>query len=48
VSTALLRSIQAQVGGALVLHIPPEALHIMPVREILAAESAVSAVGTPL
>ncbi len=44
-STALLRSMQAQVGCALVLHIPPEALHIMPVREILAAESAV---GTPL
>ncbi len=44
-STALLRSMQAQVGCALVLHIPPEALHIMPVREILAAPSAVS---TPL
>jgi molybdate transport system ATP-binding protein len=31
-STALLRSLQAQVGGALTLHLPAQALHIMPVR----------------
>jgi hypothetical protein len=32
-STALLRSLQAAVGSALVLHLPPQALHIMPLRE---------------
>ncbi len=33
-STAMLRSFGAQVGSALVLHIPPQAVHIMPVREV--------------
>jgi molybdate transport system ATP-binding protein len=32
-STALLRSLHAGVGSALVLHLPPQALHIMPLRE---------------
>jgi molybdate transport system ATP-binding protein len=32
-STALLRGLQASVGSALVLHLPPQALHIMPLRE---------------
>lgn len=32
-STALLRSLQAGVGSALRLHLPPQALHIMPLRE---------------
>jgi molybdate transport system ATP-binding protein len=31
-STAVLRSFGARVGSTLVLHIPPEAVHIMPVR----------------
>ena len=31
-STALLRSFSASVGSTLVLHIPPNAVHIMPVR----------------
>ncbi len=31
-STAVLRSFGAQVGSGVVLHIPPEAVHIMPVR----------------
>ncbi len=33
-STAVLRSLAAQVGSNLLLHIPPDALHIMPVREV--------------
>jgi molybdate transport system ATP-binding protein len=33
-STALLRTLSAQVGSTLLLHMPPEALHIMPVREV--------------
>jgi molybdate transport system ATP-binding protein len=33
-STAVLRGFGAQVGSALVLHIPPQAVHIMPVREV--------------
>jgi molybdate transport system ATP-binding protein len=32
-STALLRGLQASVGTALLLHLPPQALHIMPLRE---------------
>ncbi len=31
-STALLRGLGAQVGAELVLHLPPQALHIMPLR----------------
>jgi molybdate transport system ATP-binding protein len=31
-STALLRSLQAKVGTQLLLHLPPQALHIMPLR----------------
>jgi hypothetical protein len=31
-STAVLRGLGAQVGCQLLLHMPPEALHIMPVR----------------
>jgi molybdate transport system ATP-binding protein len=31
-STAVLRGFGAQVGSTLVLHIPPQAVHIMPVR----------------
>ena len=31
-STAVLRGFGAQVGSAMVLHIPPQAVHIMPVR----------------
>jgi molybdate transport system ATP-binding protein len=34
VSTAVLRTLSAQVGSTLLLHMPPEALHIMPVREV--------------
>jgi molybdate transport system ATP-binding protein len=33
-STALLRSLQAGVGTELLLHLPAQALHIMPVREL--------------
>ena len=32
-STALLRQLAVQTGAALCLHIPPEAIHIMPVRQ---------------
>ena len=32
-STALLRQLAVQTGTALYLHIPPEAVHIMPVRQ---------------
>ncbi len=32
-STALLRGLQASVGTELLLHLPPQALHIMPLRE---------------
>jgi molybdate transport system ATP-binding protein len=32
-STALLRGLNASVGTQLVLHLPPQALHIMPLRE---------------
>jgi molybdate transport system ATP-binding protein len=31
-STALLRSLHAKVGAQLLLHLPPQALHIMPLR----------------
>ncbi len=31
-STALLRSLRASVGAELLLHLPPQALHIMPLR----------------
>jgi molybdate transport system ATP-binding protein len=31
-STALLRSLHASVGAELLLHLPPQALHIMPLR----------------
>lgn len=31
-STALLRGLQASVGSELLLHLPPQALHIMPLR----------------
>jgi molybdate transport system ATP-binding protein len=33
-STAVLRGFGAQVGSTMVLHIPPQAVHIMPVREV--------------
>jgi molybdate transport system ATP-binding protein len=32
-STALLRQLAVQAGTTLYLHIPPEAVHIMPVRQ---------------
>jgi molybdate transport system ATP-binding protein len=31
-STALLRGLHASVGAELLLHLPPQALHIMPLR----------------
>jgi molybdate transport system ATP-binding protein len=31
-STALLRGLRASVGTELLLHLPPQALHIMPLR----------------
>ncbi len=37
-STAQLRQLQAVVGSALTLHLPPQALHIMPVRPLQAGQ----------